>query len=57
MIYSNDKCYSVSLTRRDNHRAMGKEGKVGRHQIGEGFKDQIKLLVMKGLKGDKNPIV
>lgn len=57
VIYSNDKCYSVSLTCRDNHKAMGKEGKVGCDQIREGLKDQIKLLVMKALKGDKNPIV
>ena len=57
MVYSNDKCYSVSLTCRDNHKTTGKDGKVGFDQIREGLRDQIKLLLMTASKGDKNPIV
>lgn len=57
VVYSDDKCYSLSLTCRDNHKTMGKDGKACCDQIREGLEDQIKLLLMKAIKGDKNPVV
>lgn len=57
VVYSDDKRYSVSLTCRDNHKTMGKIGKAGCEQIRQRLEDQIKLLLMKAIKGDKNPTV